>query len=280
MTSISPIPDSPTLAEGPPSFSLAHLPPTHLLPTRLEDTTLHALEQSLLAHQCPLTYSLSEARLFIADINTPRRCELELKSRAIYSRQLSPGERQAAQNDDDTFSIIKLKWLTDSLEQGKELDIAPYVVYKAIRTPKPHTESTYADAEPAAKRVKLNTQDSSAAAAAAAAARERQREGILARAKRDGAEWDNAKRASASGSFFRGRFVRRGQGDVHRISHQPAPVVPAVLLRKTTTEWEEEQELAHTRPVPEYVAKKVNFLFFIFKNKTPPTPQTPTKPSL
>ncbi|KAF8454645.1 hypothetical protein BDZ91DRAFT_777835 [Kalaharituber pfeilii] len=229
----------------PPPFSFAHLPPTHILPTRLSDAALHDLEQQLLARSAPLTYSLAEARLFVADINTPRRCELELKGKGVHTRQLPPGKT------DDALTVVKLKWLTDCVGQGKALPLDAYTVYTACRVPPPPPPAAPRDAaaasagQPPAKKQKQKR----ASPSPVRADPETQRLAVLARAKRDAQEL-GAHASSAHRYQKYRRYRAPSAGATTTTATRAAAAGPPPLFRKTTSDFEQEQSLSRTRPTP------------------------------
>jgi hypothetical protein len=113
----------------PPALNLKKLPPTYLLPAHLTPERLQELQEKLRDCNCPLTDSASDACLFIADVNTRKRCELELRKKDIV---ISDSASQAPIGTmKRTIRVVKLAWLMTSLEKGKMQDLEAYTVLRA-----------------------------------------------------------------------------------------------------------------------------------------------------
>ncbi|KAI5811154.1 hypothetical protein DFH27DRAFT_11760 [Peziza echinospora] len=233
-------------------LDLSQLPPTHLLPTHLSDTKVHDLEQLLQSCSAPLTYDINEARIFLADINTPRRCILELKSRGLHTQQVQDLSNDRNIVNDSCIRIVKLKWLTESLSYGKPLPFDQFLIYAGhriqpaptdARTPIPLSSSTPVSSTSAQKR-KGHGGDSSGNSSEA----EKRRRGILERAKRDAEKMEPKK-------DFHKRRGYRDNGGLATLSRQ----APPPLERKTTAEWEDEHKLLESRVMPEYVTKNLRY---------------------
>ena len=293
-------PSPPIAAE--PKLDLSHLPPVYVLPIRLTEETLHSLEHSLTVNNAPLTYDLAEAKLVIADLNTARRCEMELREKGLWTQKVGPEEEKEMELENahahaharglgvkqkpeeqgqgsvkkakgqenphgygkvqtgdkgGLIKVVKIKWLTETLETGNNIDMGKYVVYIGKKVPPlaPSPRSPEG-AEPARKRPKLGSDqvDSSARARTPTTTST----GILERAKLDAQQRGHShgieKKPHRPG---RQRESRAGKGEIGKISHQP-PSQPT-LTRKSTEEWELEQSLIKSRPLPEYITKNLKY---------------------
>lgn len=69
-------------------IDLLLLPPVMVLSAHLTLSELHKIENRLLASQATLTYSTTEARIFLGKVEQKRRALLELRSRGISTEEL------------------------------------------------------------------------------------------------------------------------------------------------------------------------------------------------
>lgn len=142
------------------------LPPVYLLPTNLRPEELHSLEE----HIPSLTWDVHEAELVLGKISRRERAQFELRRLKIPTEELlfpytshghdegepSPKRRRITSDDqkalsagDDatilskgvtehssnTIKVLKLSWLTDSLEKGAALPIRDYLLYEGRKLP-------------------------------------------------------------------------------------------------------------------------------------------------
>lgn len=290
LCSTEPSSPSPPLATE-PKIDLSHLPPIYVLPIRLSEETLHSLEDSLTVHGAPLTYDLAEARLVIADLNTARRCEMELRAKGLWTQRVgletekeielknahAPGlgiEKKSAEqgqggvkkakgqetenshghgkvqagDKDGLIKVVKIKWLTETLETGKDIDMGKYVVYAGQKVPPPAPPPRSPEvAGPAKKRARL----------------ESDQVGINTRARAptpDAQQWERGHGAEKKPHHFRRqRESRAGKGEIGNISHQAPSRGMPTLTRKSTEEWEFEKSLTKSRPLPEYISRKLKY---------------------
>jgi hypothetical protein len=113
----------------PPPLDLTHLPPTYVLPAHLSREKLAEIQDQLRTCKCPLIDVSTEASLFLADVNTKRRCELELRRKDIIPVSLDAAETitidEAAVHK---VRVVKLVWFTKSLEKKEVENIDDYVL--------------------------------------------------------------------------------------------------------------------------------------------------------
>jgi DNA polymerase IV len=212
-----------------PPLDLSHLPRTYLLPTHLAPEKLLELQDKLRACKCPLTDTASDASLFIADVNTEKRSELELRKKEIAV--ISNTEDSAIANATIwPIRVVKLEWFTKSLETGQAEKLEEYTVLSAtvaLARPKIHTASP----KPATTVIP----DSNTAA--------RKRKEILERAQTDAAESPQPKRARY------GRTEKQKGIDLILSITKKAP-----LLRRSTSSFEGKRS---SNDLPDWVRTKV-----------------------
>ena len=92
------------------------LPPIFLLSTHLPLPDLHDLEDRIVAQRAPLTYNVHEARLFLGKIGTTQRAEFELRSRGLWTDQVSRDESGR------TSAKAKTQRLEKSSRKRRKLD--------------------------------------------------------------------------------------------------------------------------------------------------------------
>lgn len=147
---------SPTLSLQMPqqeTVDLAGLPPTQLLPTNLTPAEAAQLRDQLRACNCPLVEA-RQARLFlVANVNTRKRCELELRRAGLAISPSPPpppppvpgeiegkteekiAERTAektAETEGWAVRVVKLDWLTASLARGSAAALDEYTILRGI----------------------------------------------------------------------------------------------------------------------------------------------------
>ncbi|RHZ72099.1 hypothetical protein CDV55_108926 [Aspergillus turcosus] len=90
---MSDITTSPTLkhdlTESPDGLDFSSLPPIFVLATHLELDALHQIEEDLVMRGARLTYDVSEARLVLGRIGQKKRAALELRSRGVWTEEVS-----------------------------------------------------------------------------------------------------------------------------------------------------------------------------------------------
>lgn len=69
------------------AFDLSGLPPVLLLSTHMSVEELQEAEDQLIAANAPLTYSVTEARLFIGKVTQKRRALLELRAQGLWTEE-------------------------------------------------------------------------------------------------------------------------------------------------------------------------------------------------
>lgn len=145
-------------------MDLSNLPPTYVIPGRLELDELHRIEESIPT----LTYDVLEAELFLGKIVKRERALFELRRLKVPTEPLCQNarldirvdkEHAAAEEQDhyqhfspkrrklsiqprtqreqhspqDTIKVAKLSWWTDSQKQNKLLDLSDYLLYEGSR---------------------------------------------------------------------------------------------------------------------------------------------------
>lgn len=126
---------------------MADLPPTQLLPTNLTPAEAAQMRDQLRACNCPLVEA-RQARLFlVANVNTRRRCELELRRAglAISPRPPASGEiegkaeektaEKTAETEGWAVRVVKLDWLAASLAHGSAAALDEYTILRGIAAP-------------------------------------------------------------------------------------------------------------------------------------------------
>lgn len=170
-------------------------------------------------------------------------------------------EKVQASDGDGLVKVVKIKWLTGMLETGKDIGMGKYVVYigkKVLPPPPPPPPRSPEVTEPAKKRPKLKSDqvESSTRARTPSAASI----GILERDKLDAQQrgHDHGVEKKAH-RFGQQPESRGGKGKIGKISNQPSLRSTPTLTRKSTEEWEFEQSLIKSRPLPEYITRKLKY---------------------
>jgi DNA polymerase IV len=230
----------------PPLLNLKHLPPTYILPTRLAPEKLQELQDELRSCNCPLTDTANDASLFIADVNTRKRCELELRKKDIV---ISAGAGQASIGTTKrTIRVVKLAWLTTSLDKSRVEDLDAYTILCAdveVGRTKTHTPSPRA---PPPAEAQQSPQD-------------RKRQEILDRAKEDAAELPQLKRPRHGGTEYRRSEKQKGIDSIVSITKRPP------LLRQTTSSFENQKPRLE---LPEWIQTKVSNSHYLLLSVLPP----------
>ncbi|KAA8897794.1 hypothetical protein FN846DRAFT_892941 [Sphaerosporella brunnea] len=216
------------LAPPPPPLNLGHLPPTFLFKARLTMEKRKELREKLRACRCRVADAATDASLFIGDINTPKRCEMELRRVGII---VSAAASQATIGTKKwTIQVVKLSWFTKSLEKGQIEPLEPYTLL-------------IADVQ-LASQTRMNTPASSPTAPPSelAQATEKKRKEILERAKADAEESPAPKRARYGGP--------KGVDSIVSITKK------APLIRQTTPTPSPERDTEERPEPPEWVKTK------------------------
>lgn len=211
-------------------LDLSNLPPTFLLPTHLTLDRTHTLTTQLRTCGCPLVSSVSAAVLFLADINTAKRSEFELRGRGLKTTP-------APSNTDEAVRVVKLRWLTESLEAGEVLQMEPYTVY---------TGTVVSYTAPRSPRMEK------------AAADEKRRREILERARRDG-ERNSAEDEQNGGRWYSrrdGMSTPRRRRNVNELLELSKST--KVNRRQSTPEFEDGLGARSIDDMPEWVRKNVS----------------------
>ncbi|KAH7309429.1 hypothetical protein B0I35DRAFT_378815 [Stachybotrys elegans] len=120
-------------------------PPIFLLPTHLQPDELHRLEEAIPS----LTYDIHEAEVVLGKLSRRERAMFELRRARLETEPLSiassepPAKRarlsspgspaktpQESRAAGDVVKVVKIAWLTDSLEKGEVLPLDDYLLYE------------------------------------------------------------------------------------------------------------------------------------------------------
>ncbi|OCK79141.1 Nucleotidyltransferase [Lepidopterella palustris CBS 459.81] len=95
-------PSSQTLAGSSPSredpsvaLDLSVLPPVFVLSAHFNDDELHDVKERLVDQGVPLTFDVSEAKIFVGKVGTKRRAEFELRSLRLWTEEVAISESAA-----------------------------------------------------------------------------------------------------------------------------------------------------------------------------------------
>jgi DNA polymerase IV len=130
-------------------------PPIFLLPAHLQPEQLLELEEKIPS----LTYDIHEAELILGRVSKPERARFELRRAKLETEPVehhdddevvsrttrSPTKKRKLDESGLTeqrgavvrrkpVKVLRLQWLTDSLEHGTLLPVADYLVYEGIPT--------------------------------------------------------------------------------------------------------------------------------------------------
>ena len=121
-------------------LTLDGIEPIRVLKTHMSDDELHDIEDRLVEHDAPLTYDISEARLFIGKVQMKRRAVIELRALGIRTTEYVPrnrtpsgiaqhssdgcheknaAERQKQSNDKKTYSGGPIDLTEDSTTESE-----------------------------------------------------------------------------------------------------------------------------------------------------------------
>ncbi|KAF4121780.1 DNA polymerase IV [Geosmithia morbida] len=138
-----------------------NLPHIYLLPTNLKPEELHSLESKVPS----LTSDTHEAEVIVGRITRRERALFELRRLKLSTkektsaatpkqqeqsndgtpptkrRRVSASGAASGSDDDATVKVVKLQWLTDSLEQGVVLPVAEYLLFEGKRQKKPQPQA-------------------------------------------------------------------------------------------------------------------------------------------
>lgn len=224
---------------------MADLPPTHLLPTNLTAAEAAQVRDQLRACNCPLVEAPAaadrRARLFlIANVNTRKRCELELRRAGLAIISPSPPPPAPGETEETawTVRVVKLDWLTASLARGSAAALDEYTVLRGVAAPLPPRSppSPNGDGDEG----------------------QRKRKAVMERARADARALERADGPAA-------KRRRRGRGGeppaeaqdldaIVAITKKPRP--PRPLLRRSTSSFEADK-LSAAADMPEWVRTKV-----------------------
>jgi len=219
---------------SPPPLNLAHLPPTYVLPAHLSREKLAEIQDQLRTCKCPLIDVSTEASLFLADINTKKRCELELRRKDII-----PVSLDAVGTIDGAVvhkvRVVKLEWFTESLEKKEVENIDDYVLLETTVAVRKHRTAAVAV-------VPVQSSVTST---------EKKRREIMDRAKADAVETPPPKypRSNRHGGRHLRTEEQKGIDAILNVTR----VLP--LLRQSTSSFEETGP-AHSK-LPDWVRTKV-----------------------
>ncbi|KAI9155282.1 DNA polymerase type-X family protein-like protein [Paramyrothecium foliicola] len=134
------------------------LPSIYLLPTHLQPDELHELEERIPS----LTYDIREAEVVVGKLSKRERAMFELRRAKLETepwsaadeppdhkrRRVSPPDEAAEVHDTGfgldssslvrprgTVKVVKLSWLTESLEQGRAMPLDAYLLYEGYKLP-------------------------------------------------------------------------------------------------------------------------------------------------
>lgn len=106
------------LNESPDGLDFSSLPPIFVLSTHLELDALHQIEDDLVTRGGRLTYDISEARLVLGRISQKKRAALELRSRGVWTEEVSGSGSVSAPLRTSPEPPVKRRRV-DVVQQGK-----------------------------------------------------------------------------------------------------------------------------------------------------------------
>lgn len=106
------------LNESPDGLDFSSLPPIFVLSTHLELDALHQIEDDLVTRGGRLTYDISEARLVLGRISQKKRAALELRSRGVWTEEVSGSGSVSAPLRTSLEPPVKRRRV-DVVQQGK-----------------------------------------------------------------------------------------------------------------------------------------------------------------
>lgn len=188
-------------------LDFASLPPIFILEANLPADEMHDAEDAVSEAGGQLTYSPSEARIFVGRLTQKKRAAFELRSRGLWTEEgtlpqqqqpprkkrkrkrkrsssrsetesehedgvidapeQAPATHDALLNLKDHVVVLKLKWLTKSLETGAFLPPEPYLVYTGRIAEKPKDETAAPALAASITYIKANADDSTPASSQA-----------------------------------------------------------------------------------------------------------------
>ena len=218
----------------PPPLNLAQLPPTYVLPAHLSREKLAEVQDQLRTCKCRLIDVSTEASLFLADTNTKKRCELELRRKDIV-----PVSLDAAGTIDGAVvrkvRVVKLEWFTKSLEKKEVENIDDYVLLETTVAVRKYRTAAL-DVVPVQSSVTPT---------------EKKRREIMDRAKADAVEIPPPKYLRSNRQGGRHPRTEEQKGIDAILNHTKVPP----LLRQSTSSFEETGP-AHSK-LPDWVRTKV-----------------------
>ncbi|KAK4169163.1 hypothetical protein QBC43DRAFT_86084 [Cladorrhinum sp. PSN259] len=262
-----------------PTMTL-ELPTAYLLPTNLDSDELHELEEQIPT----LTYDINEAEIVLGKISKKQRALFELRKLKLATEEIDPTEQRDASPsprpakrirlstpgslggssdiDSDTASeaeiqrrligpippstvkVVKLAWLTDSLNAKQVLPLAEYVVYEGRKVSPSSPSST--TTTPTTSNPTPQTTPSKQST-------------VLQRALADPPSKSFRPRSSQGYSQKRTRETTYSSHPLTHHHSQPPP-----LLRQTTSEHDIDLSLP---PIPPYLQST-----YSCQRPTPPNP--------
>ena len=73
-------------------LDLSVLPAIHVLPAHFDDEERCSVEETLIECGAPLTYAISEAKIFLSKVERKRRAALELRSHGLWTEEIATKE--------------------------------------------------------------------------------------------------------------------------------------------------------------------------------------------
>ncbi|KAF8419556.1 hypothetical protein EV426DRAFT_638320 [Tirmania nivea] len=227
--------------------------------------------QGLLEAGAPLTYNPAEAGVVVGDVNTKRRAVLELRGRGVWSEEVAGGVDGARKGkgregeEDGLVKVVRIKWVTEMLERGEEVDMGEWTVYvgwkvapPAMKEKEEEDEDEDEDGEggPVRKKVKREIEDGAGDARATALLKS-PGQSILERARLDAQEHGARSSPHPYNIHSHSSYRRHHTLEIRRRSEPPRP--PPLLRHISTSEFEQTHTLAQLRTVPDYVSKNLKY---------------------
>ncbi|KAJ5770570.1 uncharacterized protein N7511_002621 [Penicillium nucicola] len=92
--------DSSADAKTKPGSLFSSLPLFFILPTNLSLEALDKAEERLMKHGGKITYEISEAKIILGTVGRPKRAALELRSRGVWTEEVTPASSSAPKSAD------------------------------------------------------------------------------------------------------------------------------------------------------------------------------------
>jgi len=211
-----------------PPVDLSGIPPAYLLKGHLKPPEYQKLKDKLRLCRCPLMEIASHARVFIVNVSSRPRCELELRKCGLVF--VTPELEAEGDLDINTFRpllMVKFAWFEESF---RKRNMEKFDAYKLL------------EGEMAALPKRRMEQTETKSVSAEEVALEKKRKEVMERALADAAEVPARKKA---------RYVQQKQVGIDAIldvsKRRP-------LLRRSTSSFEGKYP---SGDLPEWVVKKV-----------------------